>query len=394
MENTDETSSSAFEGVDVPYLKLSDLDQSVQDKSKRYHDAKLQLRVASMLYGPIIILVLWLGGTPNLFANLTGTEYSFSSIFLMFVLITLTTSILSFPYDIADNVLERRYGFSTQTWGKWFLDELKGLLLQILILGALISLIYYLLETFPDLWWVYAFLGSFVFLSFIQFIAPLVLIPLFMKMESFPEGNLRTRIEQLAQSMGIKYKDIFLLKMSQQTTKANAMVTGFGSTIRIVLGDTLVKSFRPDEIEIVMAHEIGHQKNKDVYRGIVFLGFLLLAVFFLIDLGFQWVVDWFGYNGKSDPRTLFYFSFAMEFWTMVFLPLQNYFSRSREKAADMVAITQIPNIEVYESAFTRLAQQNLAYLYPSRLEVLLYYSHPPIRERVRYAREFLDKINS
>ncbi len=215
-----------------------------------------------------------------------------------------------------------------------------------------------------------------------------------MKMESFPEGKLRSRIEHLAQSMGIQYKDIYLLKMSQQTTKANAMVTGFGSTIRIVLGDTLVKNFRPDEIEIVMAHEIAHQKHKDVYRSIVFLGLILLLVFFLIDLGFQWVIAWFDYNGKSDLRTMFYFAFALEFWTTLLLPIQNFFSRTREKAADIAAINQIPDMEVYESAFTRLALQNLAYLNPSRIEVLFYYSHPPIRERIRYAKRLLDKINS
>ena len=393
MEDSEETLGS-FEGADVPYLRLDDLDEKTQQKSKRYHDAKLQLQISSMLYGPFIILVLWLAGLPDVFAQLTGTEFSLLRAYLMFALITITTTLLSFPFDIANNILERRYGFSTQTWKGWLFDQLKGLLVQLILLGALITLVYFIIDRFPDLWWLYAFFGSFIFLSFIQFIAPLVIIPLFMKMESFPEGELRSRIEHLAQSMGIQYKDIYLLKMAQQTTKANAMVTGFGSTIRIVLGDTLVKNFRPDEIEIVMAHEIAHQKHKDVYRSIVFLGLILLLVFFLIDLGFQWVIAWFDYNGKSDLRTMFYFAFALEFWTTLLLPIQNFFSRTREKAADIAAINQIPDMEVYESAFTRLALQNLAYLNPSRIEVLFYYSHPPIRERIRYAKRLLDKINS
>ncbi|RMG33527.1 MAG: M48 family peptidase [Methanobacteriota archaeon] len=393
MEDATETSYD-FNGADVPYLKLDELDEKTQLKSKRYHDSKLQLQISSMLYGPFVLLVLWVVGVPELFAKITGTEFSFFSAYLMFALITITSTVLSFPFDLAGNVLERRYGFSTQTWGQWLIDQLKNLLIQLILLGGLITLVYSVIDRFPLLWWIYAFLVAFVFLSFIQFIAPVILIPLFMKMESFPEGELRTRIEKLAQTMGIKYKDIYLLQMSQQTTKANAMVTGFGSTIRIVLGDTLVKNFRPDEIEIVMAHEIAHQKNRDVYRMIVFLGFLLLVAFFLIDLGFQWVIDWFDYNGKSDLRTMFYFAFSLEFWTMLFLPIQNFFSRSREKAADIAAIQQIPNLKVYESAFTRLALQNLSYLHPSRLEVLLFYSHPPIRERVKYAQTFLNKINS
>ncbi len=384
-----------FQGKDIPLMKLADFEgDEAQQKAKEYHDKSLKIQLISFFADPILILVLWLIGLPEILANITGTKYSIFSVTLMFAIITVGMWILTFPLGIAGNSLERRYGFSTQTWKGWFFDQVKGLLLQLILMGIVINLIYFAIDRNPELWWFYSFIGVFIFLAFIQFIAPYVIIPLFMKMESFPEGELRTRIENLAQTMGIKYKDIYLLKMSQQTTKANAMVTGFGSSIRIVLGDTLVSNFRPDEIEIVMAHEIAHQKHKDVYKGILFLAAVLLVSFYLIDLGFDPIVQQFGYNGKSDPRTLFYFYFALDLMTALFRPINNFYSRNREKAADIAAIRQIPNADTYESAFTRLAIQNLAYLYPSKLEVIFNYNHPPIKERIKYGKELADKINS
>jgi len=373
---------------DIDLLKISDVED--QGLAKEYHLSKLMVGIASQLITTLILLLLWFVGLDDIFAKIVGMSYSVLSISGMFILVTLLATVLSLPFDIYSNVLERRYDFSTETWKKWGVNQLKSLALNLVLMGTAVVTLYFAIDISPEFWWFYGFWGAFVFLAFIQTISPLVLIPLFMKIEPLPDGEVREKVEVLAKHMGISYKDIYLLRMSQQTKKANAMVTGFGNSIRIVLGDTLVNNFRADEIEVVMAHEIGHQKNKDVYRILIFLGFFLLLVFFLIDLGFQAVIDLFSYSSKSDPRTMFYMVVAISTLFFIFQPVLNYYSRTREKAADLLAIREIGNLDVYESAFTRLAKQNLAYLHPSKLDIIFNYSHPPILERIRYAKEEIE----
>ncbi len=374
-------------------LTLDDIHDDTQEKSKKYHASRIQLDIFGKFYAPIALIVFWLIGIPNLLAVITGTSFSVSGAFLMATSIILILEIVELPLAIASQILERRYGFSTQTWKRWTWDQVKSLILQIVLLGIPLTLLYWAIDSNPEHWWIYGFVGAFIFVAFVQAIAPIVLIPLFMKLEPFPEGELKQRIASLADRMGIKYKDIYMIHLSQQTTKANAMVTGFGKTIRISLGDTLVHNFRPDEIEVVMAHEIAHQKHKDVYRFVLLTGVLFFLVFFLAEMGFQWVIETFDYSGKSDPRTMFYLISLMNVVLLIVQPILNFYSRSRERAADIAAIKELKNFEVYESAFIRLALQNLANLNPSKLDVIFNYTHPPIKDRIEYARDVATRLN-
>jgi STE24 endopeptidase len=240
----------------------------------------------------------------------------------------------------------------------------------------------------PTYWWLYAFLGYFVFAGILQSLSP-YLLSLFTKIESLPNGSVRSTVENLANNLNLEYKDIYLWKISQTSTKANAAVTGFGSSLRIILGDTLVKNFRSDEIEIVMAHEIAHQQHKDIYRGILFTGILALIAFYLIDLSFEWAIKSLNFHSKADPASIGYVIVSLLLIMEILGILQLWHIRSREKAADLAAIKHLPNYQVYESAFARLGKQNLAYPKPSRLEVILRYSHPPIKDRIKYAKEVL-----
>jgi len=143
----------------------------------------------------------------------------------------------------------------------------------------------------------------------------------------------------------------------------------------------------------VMAHEIAHQKNKDVYRSILFNGLIALVGFYLVDLGFSYFIEWFDYYGKDDPATYVYLLFSLSLVLEILGKLSLWHSRRREKAADLVSINKIRNIEIFESAFARLAKENLSYPNPSKLKIMMMYSHPPINDRIRYGKEYIQKLS-
>jgi STE24 endopeptidase len=298
--------------------------------------------------------------------------------------------LISLPIGWINERIEREYEFSTKTWKKWAKDQLKQLIISLVLFSIFIEAIYLGIDQSSDEWWIVATAIAIVFTALVLMASP-YLISLFTKLVTFPAGETREKVENLAKDMGIKYKDIYLWKLSQQTKKANAAVMGFGKSIRIVLGDTLVDEFRDDEIEVVMAHEIGHYLHKDIYRFLGYYSGLFFIFFYIIETGFQEAINQFDYTSRSDPASIGYILAALLILMNIFGILSNWYSRRREKAADILAIKKFANLEIYESAFSRLSQMNLPNPDPSRLEVIFRYSHPPIRERVRYATEYLQR---
>jgi STE24 endopeptidase len=214
-----------------------------------------------------------------------------------------------------------------------------------------------------------------------------------MKITPLSQGPVRESVERVAKEMDLNYKDIYELKMSDMTTRDNAMVVGFGKTIRIMLGDNMIKKYRLDEIETVMIHEIGHQKNKDIYKMILFSGIMTLIAFIMIDYSFSIFIPILDYVSKSDPASILYFMLAFgvvsEFLSIIILA----YSRHNETHADLTAIRKTNNIEAFISSFLRIEKENLVYPYPSKLEKWLLYSHPPIRERIKKAEMEYESMN-
>jgi STE24 endopeptidase len=182
-------------------------------------------------------------------------------------------------------------------------------------------------------------------------------------------------------------KGVYKMDLSRRTPSANAFVTGLGSTRRIVLGDTLISEFTIDEIETVMAHELGHQVNRDIPFGILFGTLQTLLGLYLASLGLSWGVRLFGLQGLADPATLPLLGLLMGAYGLLVMPLGNAYSRWRETKADQFSLRLTHNGPAFAAALTRLANQNLSEVEPEAWVEWLFYSHPPLGKRIRMAKE-------
>jgi STE24 endopeptidase len=296
-------------------------------------------------------------------------------------------------------VLPHRYGLSTQSRRAWAVDEVKGLLVGGFLLLLLIEVIYALLRAQPERWWLWAGLVYLTFTTLLTNLAPVLIAPLFYKFVPLAERSddprqqaqdqaLAARLMQLAARAGTRVRGVYAFNISRTTTAANAGLMGLGNTRRIVLGDTLLDHYTPDEIESVLAHELAHHVHGDLGKGIVFSTALTLVGFYLAHLALRWGVARFGFQGIADPAALPWFALVMSGFALVTLPFQNAWSRRRERLADQYALDATRQPAAFAAALTRLANQNLAEAEPPRWVVWLLYSHPPIGERVRMAERY------
>jgi STE24 endopeptidase len=280
---------------------------------------------------------------------------------------------------------EHVYGLSTQSLGAWFRDWGKGLLLQAVLLLPTVNLLYLLIRRDPVRWFVptTAILGALVLL--ITFLAPVVIDPLFHRFTPLEDPAMRTRILKLAERAGIAIEQVLVADASRRTVKANAYVTGFGQTKRIVLYDTLLKRASADEVEAVLAHEIGHRMYHHIWKGVG-----LSVVGLLVGLGIAaLLLRWGSARGlithPADPAGLPLLALTLFGLSLVALPVQNAISRHFERQADRAALELTGNRAAYVKVEVNLARSNLADVTPPRWAVLLLYTHPPVLERIAIA---------
>ncbi len=282
-------------------------------------------------------------------------------------------------------VLPHRYGLSTQTRRGWLADELKMLALGLALSVPVAEVIYWLLRSYPTTWWLWA--GAFLigYSVLLGHLAPVLIVPLFYKLTPLHDPELVVRIQRLAERSGTRLVGVYTIDLSRRTRAANALVMGLGRTKRIALGDTLYQDYTPDEIETIIAHELGHQVHHDLELGVVVQSLLMLGSLYLAQLFLGWGVARFGFEEPGDVAALPLFVLAVGLFSVVTLPLVNAYSRWRERLADRFAIQVTGAPRAFAQAMIRLANQNLAEADPPRWVVWLLYSHPPIRERVKLA---------
>ena len=299
--------------VDLDYLTYEDVVEDQREDAEIYHNTQLKIIVMEKMINLIFLFGLILLRVPNLLRDNSpfGIDYSILNVFYIYIIISIMTFLFyELPLEIYGEKIERRFGFSTRNNKSWIVDKLKEIGIGLVIALIIIEFLYIGLSEAPNIWWIYAVIGYFIFSTVLSTLSP-YLISIFTKIEPLKEGSVRNKVTNLAKEMNLNFEEIYKWNMSQQTTKVNAAVTGFGKTLRIMLGDTLLQKFREDEIEIVMAHEIAHQKNKDVYRSILFNGLIAFLGFYFVDLGFDYFIEWFDYYGKDDPATYVYLLFSL-----------------------------------------------------------------------------------
>lgn len=299
-------------------------------------------------------------------------------------------TILDFPLTYYSGfILPHRYGLATQTVGAWLLDQAKGLALTLPFEVAAVEFVYWLLAAAPETWWLWTGLALLIFTAVLSNLVPVLLLPIFYTLTPLPDGDVKRRTLALAARARTRVRGIYSMNLSAKTTAANAMVTGLGNTRRIVIGDTLLDRYTPDEIEVVVAHELGHQVHHDIPKLIAFSTVVTLGGLFLVNLALHAVVSRVTlYTGLADAATMPLVGAVLGVFGLVTLPLTNGFSRVVERQADAYALETTGKVEAFISAMTRLANQNLAELDPAPLIEFLLYNHPSIGKRLVFARRY------
>ncbi len=284
-------------------------------------------------------------------------------------------------------ILPHRYDLSTQSLVDWVLDTIKGVLVGGVLGLFVIEVIYFVLRVSPGLWWLWAGLILLFFNVILANLAPVLLLPLFYKFIPLEEDHddLVARLINLAEVAGTRVRGVYKFDMSRRTTAANAAITGLGNTRRIILGDTLINEFTDDEIETVLAHELGHQVHNDIPIGIFVESLITLGGLYLASLALQWGIAVFGFESVSDVAAMPLFVLVIGIYSLVTMPLGNAYSRQRERRADEYALQVTGKGAAYASALTRLANQNLAEADPEPWVETLLYSHPALSKRIAMA---------
>src|SRR5207248_1002170 len=236
-------------------------------------------------------------------------------------------------------VLPHRYGLSTMTLRGWLIDLFKGLMLGLVLEALVIELIYLLLAVQPQTWWLWVAIILLFFTVVMANLAPVLILPLFYKFTPLPEGELTRRLLALAERSHTRVRGVFTMHVSNKTTAANAALMGLGNTRRIVIGDTMLDRYTPDEIEVVLAHELGHHVQHDIWKLITSQSILTLGGLYLVNVVLHWAVDTQHiYTSLADPATIPLLLALMGVFGLIVMPIGNGLSRAIEYQADEYAM--------------------------------------------------------
>jgi STE24 endopeptidase len=377
---------------DKPINITSELDPERQKRAKGYARINRRLMLLDLVITGLYIIV-WLvfGWSEALKTWLMGfTTDVWMLVLLYVVVIGGIMFLINIPLSFYQGfTLPHHYDLSTQKISMWLTDQLKGILVGGALGTIMLEIIYAILRAYPTLWWLWAAIILLVFNVILANLAPTLLLPLFNKFVPLGDehAELAGKLLLLAKRSGTYVRGVFKFDMSKRTKQANAGLTGLGNTRRIIIGDTLLNEFTNDEIETIMAHELGHQVNKDIPLGIIFGSLTTLVGLFLVSLGLNWGVRTLGFSSAADIAAFPLLLIVLGVYGLVTMPLENGFSRWRERRADEYALYLTNNGSAYASALRRLANQNLADADPEAWVEWLLYSHPALGKRIAMAEQ-------
>src|SRR5258708_4785299 len=380
-----------------------ELDVERQHKAREYARIGRRLSLIGLGISAAGVLVLLLSGLGNWLRDILRlptwlgwqpvTGWYPLQILAYFLVIYLAYEILTAPLSYYSGyTLSHRYGISTMSRGAWVGDQLKGLALGVVLEAAVIELMYALLAFQPEIWWLWVGLILVFFSVVMANLAPVLIMPIFYKFSPLPEGELTERLLSLTKRANTRVRGVFAMRLSDKTTMANAALTGLGNTRRIIVGDTMLDRYTTDEIEVVLAHELGHHVHRDIWKLLICQSILMLAGLYLANLVFHRVVETqYYYQSLADPATLPLLFALLGIFGLVVMPIGNGLSRAIEYQPDEYALQATSKVEAFKSAMTRLANQNLAEVEPLPIVEFLFHNHPSIQKRLRHADEFANR---
>jgi STE24 endopeptidase len=357
------------------------------ERARGYHRLQLGLSLLAFTLGVGYLSALLATGVSARLATRLAewTAQPWLALAVMAVAVGAGWRLLTLPLTwLGGFWLPRRFGLLHQSFARWAWDTVKAGLIGGALALAGIEVVFALLRWTP--WWWLAGAAAFLVAAvLLTLVAPVWLAPLFYRLEPLADGELRERLLRLGRRTGVPVLGVWVGDQSRKSRTANAAVTGLGRTRRIILFDTLVREFPPDEIEAVLAHELAHHAHADIWRGLAVQGAVTLATFWLADRLLAGGVATLGLAGSADPAALPLLLLIALGAGVVALPLTNWWSRHVERQADDFAVRALGSAGAFVSAMERLARLNLAEREPHRLKEILLYSHPAIGRRVARA---------
>ncbi len=359
--------------------------------SKKYNNTKLLINIAKGISSFLLLYYFVSSGLSLQLKHFISLYLRNNYLILIaFVLVTgLAGGVIFAPINFyTDYLLEHKYKLSNQTIAQWLFEGLKEVLVSIGIGIPILLLFYYSLFKFGHNWWLPFAIALFVISILLAKVLPILILPIFYKISPLQNEDLSIRIKNLASNAGVKIENVFKFDMSKNTKKANAAFTGLGKSKRILLGDTLLSEYSHDEIETVIAHELGHYKHKHILKNILIGTLSSFLTLFLVSVLYSVSLSWFHFNEITDISALPLLVLWMILIGLIQAPITNIISRRFEYQADKFAISSTRKTESFISTLEKLTEQNLGDKNPHPFVEWFFYSHPSINKRISAIKEF------
>lgn len=358
---------------------------------KEYQFRKLILGIASTAASVLFIIWFLASGSSvrlrDIVSEWLGPDYlivaGYTVLFLCLI------ELITLPIDMCRGyVLEKKYGLSNENLIQWLKDVAKGLAISLLIGTFIAEVLYLLLRTRPEDWWVIAGLLFVIFVIVVSNLAPVLIFPIFFRFTPLRDDELKERLAAMAEGEGLRIRGVFEMDLSRKTKAANAALAGLGNTRRIILSDTLLENFNHDEVESVLAHELGHHRYHHIWKLMFVQSILIFFGLYCAGIVMKALLPALGMKGIGDIAGLPLLMLTISVVGLVFLPLANALSRKMEISADGFALKKIRRSAPFISCMERLASINLADPEPNPVVEFIFHSHPSIKRRIEIARNF------
>jgi STE24 endopeptidase len=364
------------------------LNQADSPEAQRYNRIRRWLGMADFAIGLGFLVLLLVTGWSNKLRDLAlswGSHGYTLPLFLYVVLLFGISKVLGIGLEYYGFRLEHRFKLSNQRVGSWLWDAVKGFLVGLILGSLVVELLYFTIRQWPQYWWMLAWILFMVLFVLLAQLAPVVLFPIFYKFEPLEDDDLKRRLIMLSQRAGTHVRGVYRWRLSEKSKKANAALTGLGNTRRIILADTLLDNYTPDEIEAVLAHELGHHVHRHILKSIIVQAGITLLGFWAANWALHYSVDHHFFEQLSDFANLPLLALVSVVLSFLLMPALNAFSRFNERQADRYAFESIASVGPFVSSMNKLATQNLAERTPSKWVEWFFHSHPSISRRLAAA---------
>lgn len=372
----------------IPTVFKKYIDEATYKKSISYSLSKSNFTLISSGWSFFVLLLIVISGFPGMLEGFLrgfmaeGTLFSILYIFVFSIIFSAASLPLEFYSQF---VIEQKFGFNKTTLSLYFSDSVKQIIISVILMTPLLWGLFFFMDKTGSYWWIYASGFIVAFQLIVMLLYPVVIAPLFNKFSPLEEGSLKARLMALAQRCGFSTNGIYLMDGSRRSGHSNAYFTGLGKFRRIVLFDTLVESLSEEELEAVLAHEIGHNKLKHIPKRLFSSILMITAALYITNLCMNWEALYraFSFTQPGYHSILIILMFCSSPFSFFLTPISNFWSRKHEYQADAYALNHVDDKTALERALLMLSKDNLSNLTPHKLYSAFHYSHPALAERLQ-----------